>query len=113
MFLISYIIYFLAYIMLIWFLCNFSQLLTLKVHELKIAVLNLKFSKENGFSQEYGGTEFLIEKESVYLQLNDFKGFNADDYFIVNNALITKVFSNFITHVIILMQFKFTEMSLK
>ena len=56
-------------------------------------------------------TEFIDEKNSLYLQLDAFKGFNAKNYFIVNNSLITGMIANFVTYVIILVQFKITEIS--
>ena len=57
-------------------------------------------------------TEFIDEKNSLYLQLDGFKGFNAANYFTVNNSLITGMIANFVTYVIILVQFKITEISL-
>ena len=58
-------------------------------------------------------SEIIDEKESVYINLDEFKGYNAEDFFTVNNSLITGMTSNFVTYLIILIQFKFTELSLK
>ena len=56
-------------------------------------------------------TEFVDEKNSLYLQLDGFKGFNGENYFTVNNSLITGMVANFMTYLIILIQFKITEMT--
>ena len=56
-------------------------------------------------------TEFMDEKISLYLQLDGFKGFNAKNYFTVNNSLITGMIANFVTYLIVLIQFKITETS--
>ena len=97
--------------MLIWYLCSFSQYLTSKVQELKIAILDLNFSREHSISQNMNETEFMIERQSIFLRLDQFNGFHAEDFFIVNNSFITGMIANFITYVILLIQFKFNEKS--
>ena len=42
-------------------------------------------------------------------ELSDFKGFHGKDFFTVNNSLITGMVSNFVTYLIILIEFKITE----
>ena len=79
---------------------------------MKIALLELKISREDlicGMSE----IEIMLEKESIFLQLNEFKGYNAKDFFIVNKSMITGMTSNFGTYLIILIEFKLTEMSLQ
>ena len=56
-------------------------------------------------------TEFIDEKNSLYLQLDGFKGFNGENYFTVNNSMITGMVANFVTYLIVLVQFKITETS--
>ena len=101
----SYFIYVLIYLLIVWYLCSFSQCLLSKIAELKIAFSNIKFCKN------MNETEFIDEKNSLYLQLDGFEGFNAENYFTVNNSLITGMIANFVTYVIILVQFKITEIS--
>ena len=102
---------FVAYVVITWYLCSFSQLLTNKVQELKFSVLNLNVTK--CILPNMNESEIIDEKESVYINLDEFKGYNAEDFFTVNNSLITGMTSNFVTYLIILIQFKFTELSLK
>ena len=109
---ISFFIYFINYSMLIWYLCSFSQYLTSKVQDLKISILDLNFSREqHSISQNMNETEFMIERQSIFLRLDQFNGFHAEDFFIVNNSFITGMIANFITYVILLIQFKFNEKS--
>ena len=49
------------------------------------------------------------ELEIICNELNDFKGFHGQDFFNVNNSLITGMVSNFVTYLIILIEFKITE----
>ena len=101
----SYFIYVLIYILTFWYLTSFSQSLLSKIEELKNDFGNIKFCKD------MNETEFVDEKNSLYLQLDGFKGFNGENYFTVNNSLITGMVANFMTYLIILIQFKITEMT--
>ena len=102
----------LSFVQMIWYLCSFSQLLATKIHDLKYSIMDLSITMEDQLVHQINETTIGSEKESVYLQLNDFKGFNAEDFFTVNNSLITGMTSHFVTFLIILIEFKFTEMSL-
>ena len=108
---ISYFSIFISYLQIFWYLCCFSQTLATKVQELKIVLLNLNVSKLG--ITNLNESEVNNEKMSICMQLEDFKGYNAKDFFTVNNSLISGMFSNFVTYLIILIQFKFTELSLK
>ena len=55
-------------------------------------------------------TEFIDDKHSLYLQLEGFKGFNGENYFSVNNSMVTGMIT-FVTYLIVLIQFKITETS--
>ena len=88
-----------------WYLSSYSQSLLSKIEELKIAFSNIKFCKD------MNETEFVDEKHSLYLQLDGFKGFNGENYFTVNNSMITGMIANFVTYLIVLIQFKMTETS--
>ena len=101
----SYFIYVLIYILTIWYLASFSQSLLSKIEELKNDFGNIKFCKD------MNETEFVDEKNSLYLQLDGFKGFNGENYFTVNNSMVTGMIANFVTYLIVLIQFKITETS--
>ena len=101
----SYFIYVLIYILTVWYLTSFSQSLLSKIEELKNEFGNIKFCKD------MNETEFVDEKNSLYLQLDGFKGFNGENYFTVNNSMVTGMNANFVTYLIVLIQFKITETS--
>ena len=109
---ITFCVLSLFFVKIIWYICSFSQLLATKIHELKYSIMDLNISMEDQLVHQIKETTIGNEKESVYVQLNDFKGFNAEDFFTVNNSLITGMTSHFVTFLIILIEFKFTEMSL-
>ena len=108
---ISYFSIFISYLQIFWYFCHFSQTLATKVQELKIVLLNLNVSKLGILN--LNESEVNNEKMSICMQLDDFNGYNAEDFFTVNNSLISGMTSNFLTYLIILIQFKLTELSLK
>ena len=87
----SYFIFVLIYIMTVWYLSSFSQSLVSKIEELRNAFSNIKFCKD------MNETEFIDDKHSLYLQLEGFKGFNGENYFSVNNLMVTGMIANFVT----------------
>ena len=101
----GYFIGVLTFLLVTWYLTNFSQSLLSKTEDLKIALSNVKFCKD------MNDTEFVDEKNSLYLQLNGFKGFYGENYFTVNNSMITGMIANFVTYLIVLIQFKMSEIS--
>ena len=90
---------------MVWYLSSFSQSLVSKIEELKNAFSNIKFCKDMNEAQ------FFDEKHSLYLQLDGFKGYNGENYFTVNNSMISGMIANFVTYLIVLIQFKITESS--
>ena len=101
----SYFIFVLIYIMTVWYLSSFSQSLVSKIEELRNAFSNIKFCKD------MNETEFIDAKHSLYLQLDGFKGYSGENYFTVNYSMITGMIANFVTYLIVLIQFKITETS--
>ena len=90
---------------MVWYLSSFSQSLVSKIEELENAFSNMKFCKDMNEAQ------FIDEKHSLYLQLDGFKGYNGENYFTVNYSMNTGLIANFVTYLIVLIQFKITENS--
>ena len=111
----SYFIYFQAYVVMIWYLCHVSQTLAAKIQELKIVLLNLSIKKAKKMVTKEDITEIdLVDQDkSIHLQLQEFRGYNAEDFFVVNHSLITGMISNYVTYTILLIRFKLMEMSMK
>ena len=98
----SFLMISIAYCCIIWYLCHLSQTLISKTQDLKVA-LGTNLRPRRSAPDESG------ELEIICNELNDFKGFHGEDFFIVNNSLITGMVSNFVTYLIILIEFKITE----
>ena len=62
---------------------------------------------------EFGETKITFEeaKREVLDHLNCFKGFSGMEYFYVNKEMLTSIFSSGVTYLIILMQFRFSEVA--
>jgi len=50
-------------------------------------------------------------KNRIISGLDAFQGFHGDGYFILGKELLTSIVANFVTYLIILVQFKVSEMS--
>ena len=111
-FAIYFVFVWVAYVSFYLYFCHFSQLLASKIQDLKINIMDLSLDSNFWISKSMSELKFLHEKESIARHLEDFNGYNAKDYFTVNHSLITAMTSNFLTYFIILVQFKFTELSL-
>ena len=51
------------------------------------------------------------QSEAVIALLDEFKGFDAKGYFTLNHSLLTGMTANFVTYLVILVQFKQSESS--
>ena len=69
----------------------------MQVQELKRRILDIQF--QTG------------QSEGVTSLLEEFKGFNAKGFFTLNHSLLTGMTANFVTYLVILVQFKQTEPS--
>ena len=82
---------------LLFTLCSFSEKIRKSVQELKSAIKDV----------HYG----MNKAEAVCLMLDDFKGFDADGYFTLNNSLLTGMTAALATFLVILIQFNQSEIS--
>ena len=52
-----------------------------------------------------------VESEIARKRLESFRGLNANDYFFVNKSLVVSVLGSLVTYLIVLVQFKFTDVT--
>ena len=78
------------YVILVNFL---SQEVAENLHSLKFYIYELKSDK----------------KEQIIEKINSFQGFNACGFFTLGKPLLTSIIANFITYMIVLIQFKMAE----
>ena len=88
-----------VHLTLILYLNLVSQWVTDEVSSLKNTILDLKLFK----------IQDMVERFQVLCHLDAFKGFEAKGYFVLGKPLMTSVMANFVTFIIVLIQFKSSE----
>ena len=68
-----------------------------------------KFSANSGYSKIQFWELNLSLVDRVCSLLNEFQGFDAKGYFTLNHSLLTAMAANFTTYLVILIQFKGSE----
>jgi hypothetical protein len=82
------------------------------VQKLKDAIMDLNIMDDGKIAIIDGKIQPAMHaRMQVLHQLNAFQGFNANGYFNVEKPLLTGVSANFATYLIVLIQFKMTEVS--
>ena len=79
-------------ILQLMFLCKLSEELATEVSNINTKLLKSQSSKG--------------QTDSISSQLEKFKGFSANGYFTVNHSLLTGMTANFVTYMVILIQFQ-------
>ena len=93
----GYVLMEISWMYIIYGMCTLSESVAKNVQELKKVILNTEF--QTGKSN------------SVCLLLDEFRGFDANGYFTLNHSLLTNLTTNFVTFLVILVQFKQSESS--
>ena len=86
---------FLAFASLLFKLCSSSQELANKIKEIKNKILEIQFNTG--------------QVDAVLALLDQFQGFDGHDFFTLNHSLVTGMTANFVTYLVILVQFKQSE----
>ena len=81
---------------LLFLLCHFSENVARSVQKLKEYILELQL--KNG-----------QQGEVVYHLLNEFYGFEAYGFFTLNHSLLTGIVSNFVTYLVVIINFRVSE----
>ena len=79
--------------------CTFSQFIKDSSDQIKLILLNNPETDENK-----------IQKTQALLKFETWNGFHGNGYFTLGKSLLTAVVANFITYLIILIQFKVSEL---
>ena len=91
-------IFMMAYMICTFYtLCTLSEGIANNVQDLKLEI------SKRGYQQE--------KVDHILRELDGFKGFDANGYFILNHSLLTGMTTNFATFLVILIQFKQAETS--
>ena len=80
------------------YLCTFGENVVTVVQDINTKILESQTSNEVGLA--------------VSVQLQNFHGFSADGFFTVNHSLLTGMTANFLTYMVILIQFQQSSTSI-
>ncbi len=100
---------------LLLYLCETVGAIQEKVADLTDEVVGLHDNADEllliASSNDLGDEVMLFSeiKTRIVHHLTAFNGFSADNYFTVNKELVTAILSNFVTYLIILLQFRVGE----
>ena len=84
--------------------CILSQSIKDSADDIKIILKKTDINKEMKSREQ-------IFKKQIEMELKKFQGFHGNGYFILGKPLLTSVVANIITYLIILIQFKVSELS--
>ena len=104
------------FIYLTYSYCIFSQSVKDSADAIKDIILKSGIGEEDTYvldgkilrPMQYG---IKMQKKRIRLGFEKFQGFHGNGYFTLGKSLLTSVVTNFITYLIILIQFKLTEPS--
>ena len=104
------------FIYLTYSYCIFSQTIKDSADEIKDIISRSSIGDEDTYVLDGKilrsiQSEIKMQKKRIVMGLEQFQGYHGNGYFTLDKSLLTSVVANFITYLIILIQFKITEIS--
>ena len=93
--------------------CNFSQIIKDAIDDIKKDIIDLDINENLVCVFDGKVTKMKQVRKRLVNGLDGFKGFHGNGYFTLGKELLTSIVANFVTYLIILVQFKVSEMSAK
>ena len=93
--------------------CNFSQRIKDSIQGIKNDILDLDINEDQVCIIDGNVRKLKHVKKRIVSGLDGFQGFHGNGYFTLGKELLTSIVANFVTYLIILVQFKVSEMSSK
>ena len=93
--------------------CVFTQDIKDDVHGIKRAILDLDINPDDLLTSNGKTVRAKHLQKRIAYGLDEFQGFHGNNYFVLGKPLLTSITANFITYLIILVQFKVSELSVK
>ena len=94
--------------------CTFSQLFKDQIESTKNLIGDIEFDGCQKVAVINGEMQSIKHvKKRIIAGLEGFQGFDGNGYFVLGKPLFSSITANFITYLIILVQFKVSEMSAK
>ena len=100
----------------LWFAygyCVFTQDIKGDIHGIKVAILDLDIHPDDLWTSNGKTLRIKHWQKRIASGLAEFQGFHGNNYFVLGKPLLTSITANFITYLIILVQFKVSELSAK
>ena len=91
--------------------CNFSQIIKDSIDGIKNDILDLDINEDQVCIIDGNIRKLKHVKKIIVSGLDAFQGFHGNGYFTLGKELLTSIVANFVTYLIILVQFKVSEMS--
>ena len=93
--------------------CVFTQDIKGDIHGIKVAILDLDIHPDDLWTSNGKTLRVQHWQKRIAFGLGEFQGFHGNNYFVLGKPLLTSITANFITYLIILVQFKVSESSVK
>ena len=93
--------------------CVFTQDIKDDIHGIKRAILDLDINPDDLLTLNEKTVRAKHLQKRIASGLDEFQGFHGNNYFVLGKPLLTSITANFITYLIILVQFKVSELSVK
>ena len=93
--------------------CVFTQDIKDDIHGIKVAILDLDIHPDDLWTSNGKTLRVKHWQKRIASGLAEFQGFHGNNYFVLGKPLLTSITANFITYLIILVQFKVSESSVK
>ena len=93
--------------------CLFTQDIKDDIHGIKVAILDLDIHPDDLWTSNGKTLRVKHWQKRIASGLAEFQGFHGNNYFVLGKPLLTSITTNFITYLIILVQFKASELSAK
>ena len=93
--------------------CNFSQIIKDSIDGIKNDILDLDINEDQVCIIDGNVRKLKHVKKRIVSGLDGFQGFHGNGYFTLGKELLTSIVANFVTYLIILVQFKVSDVSSK
>ena len=93
--------------------CVFTQDIKDDIHGIKRAIVDLDINPDDLLTSNGKTVRAKHLQKRIASGLDEFQGFHGNNYFVLGKPLLTSITANFITYLIILVQFKVSELSVK
>ena len=98
--------------LIIWIVNGLSEQIKQNMANLQDTIANMPISEGAGLVEMYGNYHSEEYARTILVnKMSKFLGFDAGGFFTLGKPLLNSIFINFITYIIILIQFKITELS--